>query len=164
MSEAYDEPLAALRGEITSGGANSRVIDAAVAKILATNDPRIARDLLSCLSDRADHDEGMFSLIHAAESFDDATYVRALLEGFDKLVLSAPRWASIVLMRVLNSTATKAELVIQLHSAPSATKGAIANMCERINGVSPEFLSKTVVVMVAAKERVEKNIYKTIDR
>lgn len=75
MSETYEDRLAELRHEIETGESRPAVIDVAVNKLLAEGDDHLSKDLLSLLSDKAQHDEGMFSLIHAAESVDDGTYV-----------------------------------------------------------------------------------------
>lgn len=77
MSEACEHSLADLRREIETGGARPTVIDVAISELMAEGDPRLPGDLLQLLSDRAEYDEGMFSLIHAAESYDDSAYVRA---------------------------------------------------------------------------------------
>ncbi|WP_432288765.1 Imm30 family immunity protein (plasmid) [Aminobacter sp. BA135] len=150
MSEAYEYHLADLRREIEAGGARPTVIDVAVSELMADGNEDLPGDLLSLLSDKAEYDDGMFSLIHAAESCDDNAYVRALLSVFPHLVLSAPRWASIVFMRVLNSGPAQAEMVRQLRDAPASVKDAVREMCGRINEVSPQFLSKTVPVTLAA--------------
>lgn len=150
MSETYDYNLADLRREIESGGARPAAIDIAVSELLTDGNERVVSDLLSLLSDRSQHDEGMFSLIHAAESFDDDVYVRSLLSVFPSLVSSSPRWASIVLMRVLNSGSAQLELVRQLRDAPVTIKLAVRDMCERINEISPQFLSKTMPITLAA--------------
>jgi hypothetical protein len=150
MSEAYEHWLANLRREIETGGARPAVIDAAVNELLADGDERLPGNLLSLLSDSAKYDEGMFSLIHAAESCDDSAYVRALLSVFPHLASSAPRWASIVLMRVLNGRPTQLEMVRQLRDAPASVKDSVREMCEHINAVSGKFLSKTIPLIVAA--------------
>jgi len=149
MSETYDYNLANLRREIEMGEARPAVIDSLVSKILENRDERAIGDFLSLLIDQAEYYEGMFSLIHAAESFPQESYIRSLLSTFPKLVVSAPEWASIVLMRVLNSKPAQLELVRQLRNAPSSVKQSVRDMCERINEVSPEFLSKTVPVTLA---------------
>lgn len=146
----YEYKLEDLRREIETEGARPAVIDSAVNELLADADEHLTRDLLSLLSDKAGHDEGMFSLIHAAESSDDSAYVRALLSVFPHLVSSAPRWASIVLMRVLNSASAQSEMVRQLRDASAPVKESVREMCRRINEISPQFLSKTVPVTVAA--------------
>ena len=150
MSKAYEHRLADLRREIETGGARPTVIDVAVNELIMVGDERLPSDLLSLLSDRAEHDEGMFSLIHCAESYDDTVYARALLSVFPRLILFAPRWASIVLMRVLNNSDAQAEMVRQLREAPDSVKEAVREMCARINEVSPQFLSKTAPVTLAA--------------
>lgn len=150
MREAYEDKLKALRWEIEDGGARPALIDQAVSQLLTYDRPYTAQDLLSLLSDEAEYDEGMFSLVHAAENSDRGTYVQALLSVFPALVLSAPRWASIVLMRVLNSEAAQAEMVRQLRDTSAETKESVREMCGRINKVSPQFLSKTISVTLAA--------------
>ncbi|NIJ36977.1 hypothetical protein FHR22_001661 [Sphingopyxis panaciterrae] len=152
MSGNYKHCLADLRREIETGGARPAVIDIAVHELLAEGDEQIPGDLLSLLSDSAEYDEGMFSLIHAAEACEDGVYIHALLSVFPGLVLSSPRWASIVLMRVLNGPSAQSEMIKQLRTAPPPVKEAVREMCDRINSVSPQFLSKTVPVTVAASE------------
>lgn len=149
MNERYEHKLAELRREIETRGARASVIDAAVIELLADRNACSAQDFLSLLSDSAEHDEGMFSLIHAAESFDDRTYVRAYLLMLPVLEKSAPRWASILLMRILNNDEAQSELVRKLHDSSMQVKGALREMCDRINTVSPKFLSKTIPVTLA---------------
>lgn len=149
MNERYEHKLAELRREIETGGARASVIDAAVIELLADRNACSAQDFLALLSDSAEHDEGMFSLIHAAESFDDRTYVRAYLLMLPVLEKSAPRWASILLMRILNNDEAQSELVRQLHDSSMQVKGVLREMCDRINTVSPKFLSKTIPVTLA---------------
>lgn len=152
----YDSELQALRREIETGGARPSVIDDRVDALLTEGGATLAEDLLVLLSDKAEYDEGMFSIIHAVESLDETpygSYVAALLAVFRALSASSPRWASIVLMRVMNSDASRHELVRQLRDAPAPTKESVRIMCERINEVSPEFLSRTVPVTTAATLR-----------
>ncbi|HKD27020.1 MAG TPA: Imm30 family immunity protein [Xanthobacteraceae bacterium] len=150
MSEAYEDKLAKLRREIETGDARPAVIDTLVSELFTDGDERLPSGLLSLLSDNTEYDEGMFSLIHAAESCDDTVYVRALLSVFPHVASSAPRWASIVLMRVLNSGTAQSELVRQLRDAPTSVKDSVREVCRRINEVSPQFLSKTVPVTIAS--------------
>lgn len=141
MSEVYDNELQALRREIETGGARPSVIDDRVDALLTEGGATLAEDLLALLSDKAEYDEGMFSIIHAVESLDKTpygSYVSALLSVFPTLSASSPRWASIVLMRVMNSDASRHELVRQLRDAPAPTKESVRIMCERINEVSPQ--------------------------
>ena len=134
------------------GGARPSAIDELVQSLLAEGGDTLAADLLSTLSDEAEYNEGMFSLIHAAESLDIApytSYVSALLSIFPMLSASSPRWTSIVLMRVLNSDAARHELVRQIRDAPSSVKKAVRITCDQINETSPEFLNRTVAVTLA---------------
>jgi len=150
MSKAYEHSLANLRFEIERGGARPNVVDTAVNELLMNGNERLPGDLLSLLSDSAEYDEAMFSIVHAAESVDDATYVSALLSVFPQILSSAPRWASIVLMRVLNSGSAQTEMVRQLRDAPDIIKDSVREMCDRINKVDPKFVSKTIPVTLAS--------------
>jgi hypothetical protein len=149
----YDSELQALRREIETGGARPSIVDKHVEALLTEGGASLAEDLLALLSDKAEYDEGMFSIIHAAESLDGApygSYVSSLLLVFPAISVSSPRWASIVLMRVMNSDASRHELVRQIRDAPAPIKRSVRGMCERINEVSPEFLSKTVSITLAS--------------
>jgi Immunity protein 30 len=150
MTKTYDSELRGLHHEIFNGSARPLEIDGVINTLMSFNDNRLPKDLLSLLSDDAEHDEGMFSLIHAAESVENPAYVNALLAAFANLAASSPRWASIVLMRALNNDATRQELVAQLRTASPTARGPIREICLRINQVSPEFLARTTPVLVAA--------------
>jgi hypothetical protein len=53
-------------------------------------------------------------------------------------------------MRMLNSEATRRELIRQLRSALPATKTAVKSLMEKINARGFQFLVKTTPVIVAA--------------
>lgn len=128
-----------------------KAVDEALARLMRQRDARCIEPLLSALNDAADSDDGMFSIIHAAESFDDDIYVRELLAVLPELRAKASKWASIVLMRALNNTTTMAVLVRQLRGAEPKVKACLTWLCEKINERSPEFLNKTLPVLLAVK-------------
>lgn len=129
----------------------SKSVDEALARLMPQCDARGIKPLLLALNDAVDQDDGMFSIIHAAESFDDDIYVRELLAVLPELSGKAPKWASIVLMRALNNGATMAVLVRQVRVSDSKVKEAVTWLCEKINERSPSFLNKTLPVLLAAK-------------
>jgi hypothetical protein len=151
MSTNDDAILAGLGEEIDTNGARATAIDERIAELEAVRRPGMTRELLSLLSDAADDDAGMFTLIHAAETGPAAPYVEELPAAFPTLMERAPRWTSIVLMRALNDAETQGELVRQLQGASPTIKAAVREMCTRIDAVSPTFLAKTVPVSVAAR-------------
>jgi Immunity protein 30 len=150
LNITYEIQLRTLREDIRHRRAKPSLIDSAINSILSFQDDRMPHDLLVLLSDNAEYDDGMFSLIHAAESVDNRTYVNALLSAFSTLAASSPRWASIILMRALNNDPTRHELVGQLRTASPTIKGPIREICLQINQVSPQFLAKTAPVLIAA--------------
>lgn len=149
MTTTYKNLLDRLKREIEIEGARAFAIDALAKELLKTGDERLAEDLLALLSDESQNDEGMFSLLHAAESFSDITYVHSLLSVAPRLLKSAPRWSSIVFMRALNNLATQRELVKQLQQAPEPVKQSVREVCKRIDAISPRFSSKTIPVILA---------------
>jgi hypothetical protein len=96
-------------------------------------------NLISMLSDSAEYDEGMFSIIHFAESIDDESYVSALLQALPNLAVRAPRWSSILLMRVMNNTVTFKEFCRKIDSADSNEKTLIRNIANSIVQKRPQF-------------------------
>lgn len=146
------DALAQLRAAAGLRGEGSvQALEDALKQVTSIGDSSSIGPLLLLLEDGAEYDEAMFSLIHAAEAFEDDTYVRAFLEVVPALQASAPRWASIVLMRILNNEPTKDALVRHLREMPEETKRAISWFCDEINKRSPAFLGKTVPVVLAAK-------------
>jgi hypothetical protein len=133
-----------------SGDGAVAALDAALQAVTAHHSAASIGPILMMLNDSAEHDEGMFSLIHAAEAFDDAEYVPQLLKALPELQASAPRWASIVLMRVLNSESARDVLVRALRESAPATKQAAKWLCERVNERGAQFTSKTMPVLLAA--------------
>lgn len=154
MNSTHDRlarELEALQAAAKANGEGSvQALEAALVRVTSLQEVASIGPLLLLLDDHAEYDAAMFSLIHAAEMFNDAVYVPALLGVLPELRSSAPRWASIVLMRVLNSDASRAALVNKLRVASSSTKEAAKWLCEKINERSPAFLSKTLPVLLAA--------------
>ncbi|USX11291.1 Imm30 family immunity protein [Oxalobacteraceae bacterium OTU3CAMAD1] len=126
-------------------------IDSSLETIAEERDPVSVAFLLLSLEDDFSFDEGMFSVIHTAEAFDDQEYVAGFLAAIPHILTTAPKWASIVLMRILNSEETKRELIRALVKSDASVKKSVEDLCNRINGQSTDFLSKTVAVLVATK-------------
>jgi hypothetical protein len=126
-------------------------IDTALAPLMQHHDWRCIRPLLFSLDDAYQEDAGMFSIIHAVESFDDDIYVSEFLGALPQLWSRAPKWASIALMRGLNNEHTKDVIVRKLREVDSDVKQSVVRLCEKINERSPSFLNKTLPVLLAAK-------------
>lgn len=148
MEGKLKKKLAILRG-IVEDGADTLAIDGALAPIAEAQDPSTIAPLLLLLRDVQD-DHGMWSILHAAEQFDDKTYLSSFLSVLPDVEAVAPKWASILVMRVLNSDTYRLELARQLRDADAAVRRSTKQICERINSVDPQFLAKTTVVLVAA--------------
>ena len=75
-------------------------------EIYSTDNPAMISKLLDVMDDKFEFDELMFSIIHTIESFDDFTYIQELFISMPDFVLKSPRWASIIVMRIINSSQT----------------------------------------------------------
>ncbi|MHA6825328.1 Imm30 family immunity protein [Ralstonia pseudosolanacearum] len=131
--------------------ASVAAIDAALFGLSSYHNPQSIEVVLGLLDDTFDADEGMFSLIHAAEAFDDSTYVEHMLVVLPSLKNKAPKWASIIMMRAINNQTTRDALVKAVRVAGPEVKQAVMWLCEKINQRSVEFVSKTLPVILAAK-------------
>ena len=140
------------RTHFAEGGA--KTVDDALAQLMLQPDKRAIGGLLMALDDSAKDDAGMFSIIHAAEHFDDCTYVGEMLTVLPQLCAKAPKWASIVFIRCLNNEEAKNHLMKLLHNADPRLKEPVAWLCQKINDRSPIFLSRTVPIMLAARQDI----------
>jgi len=113
--------------------------------------PGIVAGLYRLLDDSFLFDGPLFRFVHVAERANTPTYVAELLNVAPTLILSAPKWASIILMRVLNHQPTRDELVRQLTKAAPHQKASMRRLMDAINAESPDFLARTTPVIVAAE-------------
>ncbi|QJC23733.1 hypothetical protein G8D25_05975 (plasmid) [Ralstonia solanacearum] len=144
--------LEKLRKAVTEE-ASVAAIDAALFSLSSYHSPQSIEVMLGLLDDSFDADEGMFSLIHAAEAFDDSVYVEHMLVALPSLKNKAPKWSSIIMMRAINNQTTRDALVKAVRAAGPEVKQAVMWLCEKINQRSVEFVSKTLPVMLAARLR-----------
>ncbi|MCE4052380.1 Imm30 family immunity protein [Pseudomonas sp. Au-Pse12] len=151
-SDALTDTLLKLENAFNDSGEDAvRRIDACIAEVAQLADPASIGPLLSLLDDEAEYDVVMYSLIHAAEHFDDPVYVPALLAALPGLLENSPRWAQILFTRVLNSEPARLEMVRALREAAAGVKAAALELANSINQQSPAFLAKTMVILVAAQ-------------
>lgn len=149
-ASAYQSDLQALTSELHHNGARPVLIDRYLSSLLDYASEKLAEDLLPLLSDDAEFQEGMWSILHAAETAPQSAYISATISVFPVLARSAPDWASVVLMRLLNEEDYRTALVRRVRDASALEKQAFRLACERINRASPEFLAKTVALTIAA--------------
>jgi len=133
-----------------SSGNDVRAIDQALATVMSYHDPECIKPLLLLLDDTTRQDEGMWSIVHAAEAFDNNTNVGELLSILPQLCAKAPAWASILLMRVLNADNARHAIVRAVRSASDDVKASATWLCGKINERSPTFLAKTTALQIAA--------------
>jgi hypothetical protein len=139
--------LEALRAVIAADG-DAVAIDEALLP-LASRDEAIAPILLF-LNEDGDQD-GMWSIVHVAEAFEDAPYVAGFLDALPELAGASPWWARTLMIRVLNQDATRTALVRRLPQAPSSVKAATILICERVVCGDAGFIDKAEPVLSAAR-------------
>jgi hypothetical protein len=77
----------------------------------------------------------MWSLLHAAESFEDEPYVGGVLRILPLLNETSGRWSEILIIRILNSDSSRAELARQVKLAPDERKSALRSVCARLGAL-----------------------------
>lgn len=143
-----DDELNNLRRVVTDGG-TALEIDDALLPLITHSDPCIISQILTLLNESGDQD-GMWSILHTAESFDGPPYVAGLLTALPSLTETCPWWAQTLVLRILNSETYTAELTAQLRNAPARTKEVVATICEKLSE-DARFHAKAAPVLIATK-------------
>lgn len=105
--------------------------EACLADMAGSNDPASIRQLVLLLDDAAP-DELMFSIVHAMERWNDEPYLEAIVDSVNGLWQSAPRWAQILHIRIMNSPDTARVYLERLESAPAATRTTVCRVYEAV--------------------------------
>jgi hypothetical protein len=105
--------------------------------------------LIRCFDDKEQYDELMFSIVHTIEAFDDATYAKELVRSLPHFIPNAPRWCSIVHMRILNSTSALGAYVTEIKSAEEDTKSMLRRMIVQMGARGAQIANKTVPLLKA---------------
>lgn len=128
-----------------------KAIDNRLAEVMSFNNPLVIRPLIRLFNDNPHYDEAIFSIIHGIESFEEDVYISEFLKELPYFIHKSPRWASILLIRILNCNSSRENITKKLYFAPPEIKESMIWLVEKINQVSPIFLEKTVAVLVASK-------------
>lgn len=145
MSELQKKVLA-LKEELDANSVDE--IEKILDEIGELEDPDSIELLTGLLDDQHPYDELMYAIIHTIENFDDETYAKHILNTAPDFIYRSPRWASIVMMRILNSDDTRIALIRECsRNASPEQKEALKRLLNSINEVSPEFLVKTVPLL-----------------
>lgn len=110
-------------------------------QVAALNDPDCIGQVLPLFDDDAEYDEMMFSIIHIIERFDDATYVKEIVDHLGSFFDQSPRWAVIVLMRILNSASTKDAFADYITSLPADKRQTVRKAVEAVRRKNIKFES-----------------------
>jgi len=124
------DELSNLRRVIADGG-TALEIDDTLLPLLTHSDPCIISPILTLLNKSGDQD-GMWSILHTAESFEGSPYITGMLTALPLLSRIYPWWAQTLVIRVLNSEKYTSELSAQLRDAPALTKEVAAAICEEL--------------------------------
>ena len=143
-----DAALARLRATDPRVAGGIRAFDAALADVMVLDDPRAFAPLAALfIEEEGDHEDAMWSLLHAVEHLGmdggPDRYAARLLAVFPSLCRTAPRWAELLLVRVLNSPSHTAALRDRMDAnATPGERDVVATLAQRIVRASPEFREK----------------------
>ena len=140
-----DAAIARLRAVDLRFEGGVRAFDATLADVTALDDPRAFAPLAALfIEEEGDHEDALWSLLHAVEHLGIAggpdRYGARLLAVFPSLCRTAPRWAELLLVRVLNSPSHTAALHDRMDAvATPGERDVVAMLARRIARQSPEF-------------------------
>ena len=120
-----------------------------IAQIGNLKNPDSIPALVQFLNDESEEWDLMYGIIHTIEVFDDDVYIKNILKVSPFLYRNSPEFASIIFVRIINSENCKIELIHQLRKSSLVVRSSVKNIIEEINKENPEFLSKTVPVLIA---------------
>jgi Immunity protein 30 len=116
-------------------------------EIGATNAPDYISQSLLLFDDNYQYHELMFSIIHFIEHANNVLYCEQVLATIPAFIQKAPDWASIVIMRILNSEEVcQVFIALCIHSKP-IQKASIKHLLDQINTRGPEYLVRTHSLM-----------------
>ena len=90
-----------------------------------------AARLFDVFVDDCNQPEVMWGLLHFVESFDDETYISALLTSANDLSLKAKDWLGIILSRVLNNDNSKNQLIAAIKNRSEIENETINKLLEK---------------------------------
>jgi len=94
------------------------------------DDVAYVTQLFDVFVDDCDQSEVMWGLLHFVESFDDETYISALLLSIEELSAKAKDWLEIILSRVLNNDDSKSQLIIALKNRSEFENTSVIKLLE----------------------------------
>jgi hypothetical protein len=106
---------------------------------------------LLLLTDEGVSDAANWSLLVAAEAYDDADFVREFLIALPILHPLSPRWAEILMLRVLKENRRRLLLARQAVGAARAQKEAVDIVCTRILDKDSSQIDKAAAVIFASR-------------
>ncbi|WP_081408302.1 Imm30 family immunity protein [Acinetobacter sp. BMW17] len=148
VAHGLEQVLNSLSKEIQINHFNNvEKIDTKLAEIMAFNDCSVIRPLVRLIEDNAQYDEAVFSIIHSIESFKNDAYIVEIINEFTYMVKKAPNWATILLIRILNSKTARECMIDKVSLTTPAIKDSILFLLQRINAEKPNFFEKTAALM-----------------
>jgi hypothetical protein len=148
VSHGLEQVINSLSKEIQINHFNNvEKIDAKLAEIMAFNDCSVIRPLVRLIEDNAQYDEAVFSIIHSIESFKNDIYIIEIINEFPYMVNKAPNWATILLIRILNSKTARECLIDKVSLTTPVIKTSILFLVQRIDSEKPNFFEKTASLM-----------------
>jgi len=107
------------------------------------NTPQSIPLLVELFEDNSKYDELMFSIIHSIERFDDETYLKYLLPELEPIFKNLQRFATILVMRILNNSSTKDELEKAVPTMSESTKDTLKRIFINLRNKDAKWISLT---------------------
>jgi len=118
-----------------------------LAELMPFLGPDLVAPLLSTLVDDPTGETQVFGIVHVAESITDPQYTAGLLKAMPVLIKRSPRWATILLIRALNSPETLRQLLQLVPDLPHEQRAALLDAAEAVERWRPgKFDEKTNLI------------------
>ena len=115
--------------------------------------PNLVAPLLSTLVDDVTAEAEVFAIVHLAEATADRPYVLGLLEALPVLVKRAPRWARILLSRVVNSPGAFEQLMELARDQPDGQRRALLDAADALERWRPAIGAQVALIRDSLREK-----------
>lgn len=129
-----------------------RDFEAALSEVNELSDRESIVPLMLLMDDATEYDEAMYSIVHSVETYPIDEYLNSFVLALPRLCRDTPRWASIILMRILNSQPATQELKSVLPTCKDVEKSSLTWLLDRIEEVSEGFVPSTTPLRSALVE------------
>lgn len=120
--------------------------DGLLEKFAQQKNSELISQLISFFDDEEEYDELWFSIVHTIENCEHEFYDQQIIRNFEPFFANSPRWAVIVLMRILNSPESYIAFLNCMKNQSQLNKPVLRKALEVVRKKDARFESKCVLL------------------